>query len=198
MTKKENREFMKNFFERYYEKCYNKDKILVEGVGIPPEMLEDGADPTKEWNVWKLILSTVTEEDIKQLEKDLNMPLPECVKAFLSVYHHRFETPIGWNDIKYPFYGFKIAYTHQLADNGYLPIAWDGDSIFIRCIDLSNMPNEEKCPVVEIDHELFFDLQYDAESENTLIAKEKLIPLMRTVAVNFYEYLNGIYDDKIN
>lgn len=60
------------------------------------------------------------------------------------------------------------------------------------------MPNEEKCPVVEIDHELFFDLQYDAESENTLIAKEKLIPLMRTVAVNFYEYLNGIYDDKIN
>lgn len=197
MTKKENREFMKNFFERYYEKCYNEDEILVTGVGIPPEMLEDGADPTKEWNVWKLIPSTVTEKDIKQLEKGLNITLPECVKAFLSVYHHRFEDPIGRNDIRYPFYNLENYYTHQLADNGYLPIAWDGDGIFIRCIDLSNMPNEEKCPVVEIDHELFFDLQYDAESENILIAKEKLIPLMRPVAVNFYEYLNGIYEDKI-
>ena len=48
MTIEENRAFMKNFFERYYEKRKSEDIILVKGVGIPPEMLEDGADPNKE------------------------------------------------------------------------------------------------------------------------------------------------------
>lgn len=197
MTRDENRAFMKDFFERYYDKFKNEGIIFVKGVGIPPEMLADGADPSEEWNIWKLIPSTVTEEDIQKLEEELHIALPECVRAFLSVYHHRFEDPVGRNDIRNPLWGFRCAYTHQLADNGYLPIAWAGDSFFIRCIDLSNMPDEEKCPVVEIDHEPFFDLQFDANQQNRLIPREQLVPLMCPVAENFYEYLNLIYEDKI-
>ncbi|MBQ2803732.1 MAG: hypothetical protein IJF07_07525 [Lachnospiraceae bacterium] len=30
-------------------------------------MLADGADPEEEWNVWKLIPSTITEEEIAEL-----------------------------------------------------------------------------------------------------------------------------------
>jgi len=197
MTREENRAFMKDFFERYYEKQKNRDEIFVMGVGVPPEMLADGANPNDEWNVWKLFPSTVTEDDIKNLEEKYHVTLPECVRAFFSVYHHIFHTAVGINTIHAPFWTFDLAFTHQLADNGYLPIAWDSEGIFIRCMDLSNMPDEEACPIVEIDHEPFFDLQFDAENEGRLIPREMLVPLMEPVANNFYEFLNIVYEDKI-
>ena len=198
MTRAENRAFMKDFFERYYQKLRNKDIIYVRSIGIPPEMLEDGANPADEWNIWKLFSSTVTDDDITKLEKTYHIQLPECLRAFFSVYHHRFDNCIGRNDIHNPFWTLKLAYTHQLVDNGYLPFSWDSESIFIRCMDLSNMPDEEACPIVEIDHEPFFDLQYDAENEGKLIPYEALKALMRPVAKNFYEYLHLIYDDKMD
>ncbi|MBQ8569819.1 MAG: SMI1/KNR4 family protein [Oscillospiraceae bacterium] len=197
MTAEENRKFMKDFFERYYIKRKSLHDLCVSGVAIPDEMLADGADPNKELNIWKLTKSVVTEEDINKIEMKLNIKLPECIKAFFSVYHHRFEDPVGRNDIRNPFYDLERAYTHHLADNGYLPFGWDGESIFIRCIDLSNIPNEEKCPVLEIDHEYFFDLQFAAEDKGILVPKEQLEPLFSKVADNFYEYLNGIYNDVI-
>lgn len=197
MTREENRTFMKNFFERYYKKQIEDDPILVKGVGIPPEMLADGANPDDEWNIWKLIPSTATEKDFQVFEETHHVKLPECIKAFFSVYHYRFYTAIGRNDIGYPLYELERAYTHQLADNGYLPFGWDEDSFFIRCMDLSHLPEEEKCPIVEIDHEPFFDLQCDAEQAGILIPREQLVPLMRPVAENFYAYLNGVYENRI-
>lgn len=198
MTIEENRAFMKDFFERYYEKLKNEDIILVKGVGIPSEMLEDGADPNEEWNVWKLCPSIVKESTFSKFEEKIGVKLPECIKAFFSVYHHRFDTAIGRNDIRYPFYDLERSYNHHLVKNGYLPFGWDVDSFFIRCIDLANMPDEEKCPIVEIDHEPFFDLMYDSEEKGIIIPKEELLKLFRPVAENFYEYLNGVYNDTIN
>jgi hypothetical protein len=197
MTIEENRAFMKDFFERYYEKRKNIDIICVEGVGIPPEMLEEGADPNKEWNVWKLYPSVVTENDIAKCEEKIGVKLPKCLEAFFSVYHHRFDTAIGRNYIKSPFHDLEISYNHHLVSNGYLPFGWDSDSFFIRCIDLANMPNEEKCSVVEIDHEPFFNLMYDFEPKGMLIPKKELLKLFRPVASNFYEYLDGVYNDII-
>lgn len=198
MTIEENRAFMKDFFERYYEKRKNENIIRVKGVGIPTEMLEDGADPNKEWNVWKLYPSVVTENDFAAYEAKTGIKLPRCLKAFFSVYHHRFNTAIGRNDIRNPLYDLERSYNHHLANNGYLPFGWDSDDYFIRCIDLTNMPNEEVCPIVEIDHEPFFDLQYAAEEKGILTPKEELLKLFRPVADNLYEYLNGVYNDTIN
>jgi hypothetical protein len=62
---------------------------------------------------------------------------------------------------------------------------------------LEIMPNEEKCPIVEVDHEPFFDLMYDSEGKGTTIPKEELLNILRLVADNFYEYLKGVYNDKI-
>lgn len=201
MTREENRAFMKDFFERYYKKRKNqgKDSILITGVKIAPEMQSDEKSKWgEEYSIWKLIPSTVSENDLKQFEETYHLKLPECIKAFLSVYHHRFGDPIGYNDIRNPFWSMKTNYTHQLAQNGYLSFAWDSESIFIRCIDLSNMPDEETCPIVEIDHELFFNLQYDAEETGILIPREQLTALMHPVADNFYQYLNGVFNDKIS
>lgn len=198
MTVEENRAFMKDFFERYYEKLKNEDIILVKGVAIPPEMLAEGSDPNQEWNVWKLCPSIVKESDFAAYEEKIGVKLPECIKAFFSVYHHRFGTAIGCNNIRYPFYDLERSYNHHLVKNGYLTFGWDEDDYFIRCMDLTNMPDEENCPIVEIDHEPFFDLMYDAEEKGIIVPKEELMKLFRPVADNFYEYLNGVYNETIH
>ncbi len=197
MTLDENKEFMKDFFERYYEKQRNDNIILVKGVAIPTEMLNDGANPDDEWNVWKLYPSVATENDVIECEKTIGTKLPNCINAFFTVYHHRFDTALGCNDIKSPFGELKRAYNHHLVQNGYLSFGWDEDDYFIRCIDLSNMPDEEKCPIVEINHEEFFDLMFEYEEKGCLVPKDELLKLFRPVADNFYEYLNGVYNETI-
>ena len=81
----------------------------------------------------------------------------------------------------------------------YLPFAWDKEGYFIRCIDLKNMPDEEKCEVVEIDHEVLFDLEecedmqeeqgglfdYAVDMKRSGELEEKMNP----VAKNFFVYL---------
>lgn len=198
MTIENNRAFMKDFFERYYSKIKSQGDIFVKGVNIPTEMLAEGADPNEEWNIWKLYPSTVTPDDFADFEKNIKIKLPECIKAFFSVYHHRFDTAIGRNEIKRPLYDLERAFNPHLVSNGFLPIGWDSDSFFIRCMDLANMPDEEKCRIVEIDHEPFFDLMYDCEDKGIPVPKEELLKLFRPVAENFYEYLNGVYNDTIN
>ena len=198
MTREENIAFMKDFFEKYYEMEKSEGEVLVAGVNIPEEMVDHDLKEGSDWKVWKLVPSIVTDEDIAALEERLNIKLPECLRAFLSVYHHRFDENIGRNDIRAPFEAFERTFTHNLAENGYLPFAWDADSYFIRCIDLTNMPDEEKCPVVQIDHEPFFDIQYDYTEKGKLVPKEEIEPLIEEVTENFYEYLNKVLEGTLD
>ena len=196
MTREENIAFMKDFFEKYYEQLRNEDEVLVAGVKIPEEMVDH--DLQADWKVWKLIPSTVTEADLSALEERLHIKLPECLRAFLSVYHHRFDGPVGRNEIDAPFESFERTYTHNLAENGYLPFGWDSEGYYIRCIDLTNMPDEEHCPVVQVDHEPFFDLQYEYSERGKTVPKEELEPLIEEVSENFYEYLNAILSGELD
>ena len=190
MTREENRAFMKDFFEKYYEKQKARSESCVAGVKIPEEMVAYDLPTGGGWKVWKLFPSTVTDEDIQALEDLWNVKLPECLCAFLSTYHHRFDGLIGRNDIGKPFWSILNAYNPHLAANGYIPFGWDEDNYFIRCIDITNAPDDEKCPVVQIAHEVLFDL-YDDDDEE-LLPKEALAPHIEKVAKNFYEYLNAI------
>ena len=197
MTKEENISFMKSFFEKYYKKLHDDDLILVSLPGVPEPMISETDKRDGECKVWKLIPSTVTEEKLQEVEKAYNIKFPDVLKAFFSVYHHLFDAPIGSNSIKAPLQGFEFAFNSKLAKNGFLPFAWDEDGFFIRCIDLSNMPDEEKCSVVEIDHEVMFDLIFKAEDNNKTVSREEFAENMKTVAVNFYDFLNGVYEGRI-
>ena len=72
-----------------------------------------------------------------------------------------------------------------------MPFAWDKEGYFIRCICLDNMPDETKCPVYQIDHEILFD--FDEYDET--IQKEDIAAHMQLVAENFDTYLKQCFDD---
>lgn len=189
MNKTECTEFMKNFFEKYYEKLLADDPILVQRPGVPKEMWADGVNPKEEWKQWKLIPSTIADEDIQQLEENWGIPFPDIMKAFLTTYFHSFEAPIGRHTSNRPFYALHNAWNPILVKVGYLPFTWDEEHYLIRCIDLANMPNEDNCPVCQIDHEILFDFD-----ENSEVNREEIESNMEIIADNFTAYLNGLLD----
>lgn len=189
--------FMKDYFEKLYKKLSKEKPIALKRPGLPEDMLADGADPNEEWNTWKLIPSTVTDEDIAEREKEYGLKFPNCIRAFLQTYHHCFGDIVGRNMSDEPFYSLDNAFNPHLAANGYLPFSWDKDGYFIRCIDVSVSDAEEKCPVVQFDHEVLFDMQYEYEDDGEEIPREKLEELAEHISANFYKYLNDIRDGKI-
>ncbi len=198
MNIEEARDFMRDYFERSYKKRIDIDPEYVSMCDLPEEMLADGADPDEEWNVWKLIPSTVTDDDIAEQEKAFGLKFPDIFKAFLSTYHHVFEAPIGRNMPDAPFDSLDNAFNPHLTANGYLPFTWDKEGCFIRCIDLNADNDGARCPVVQFDHEELFDMQYEYEDNGKVIPRERLEGLAQTVADNFRDYLNGIYDGSID
>lgn len=179
---------IKQFFEQYYAKLIQNDANILPNV--PPAM-QANSNETEEWKHWKIIPSTVTEEDFVKLEEEMEIKLPNTLRLFLSTYHHYFENPIGRNPIDKPFQSLHYAYNPILIHANYLPFAWDKEGYFIRCICLDNMPDETKCSVYQIDHEILFD--FDEYDET--IQKEDIAAHMQLVAENFDTYLKQCFDD---
>ncbi len=153
--------YMKDFFEKYYNKIISDFSGTIRSSDIPKEMLVDDADPTQEYNSWKLVESTVTDEELNELEKKLGIKFPQIIRDFLSTYFHCFNTPIGKNSIKDPFRGIYHAWNPLLVESGYLPFTWDYDHYYILCIKLTDIDNYEKCGIYQIGYDKLFDIDYD-------------------------------------
>ena len=148
MTYAECADYMKNFFEQYYDKL-SRDEI---GVMLPleesdREMWSEDADPNEEWKKWKLVPAAIDEQQLTELEDGIGVKLPLSLRAFLTVYHHLFEDPIGRNPVSEPFEGLWNAWNPLLVKHGYLPFVWNEGGYYIRCINLEKMPDEEQCGI---------------------------------------------------
>lgn len=183
MTVEEQKLKIKDFFEKYYE----KNEILTILPDVPKEMLASEDDKDEEWRKWKLVPSTINDEDIEKLEKNIGVSFPNILKIFITTYFHLFDEGIGRNPIDEPFWAIENAWNPILVKAGYLPFTWDREGYFIRCIDLANMPDEDKCKICQIDHEILFDLE-DVEG----ISRKEIEAEMVFVAENLIEYLEGI------
>ena len=189
MTDTQMRSFMQAFFERYYQKLEREgDGIaLLRPLEEPDRaMWREDTDPDEEWKVWKLIPSTVTDQDIEKLETDIGAKLPRCLRAFLTVYHHYFDGPVGVNPISAPFEAVRNAWNPLLVKHGYLPFTWNADGYYIRCMDLANMPDEARCGICQIDHEILFSLDEDTAQ------RAEITQDMEYLSQNLFTYLEGI------
>lgn len=209
MNVEETKTLVKNFFESLYAKLKNEDEVLVKIPvieGNEPMWAEDCVPDEEEWVTWRLLPAQVSDKEITELEENIGVKLPQVLKIFLTTYFHYFDSGIGRNSVENKFEGILDAWNPMLVKNGYLPFAWDGDGYFIRCIDLKNMPDEEKCPVVQIDHEMMFDMEESEDISMThgilfdfsgeMTRQEELEEQMQPIADNFFVYLEELLLEK--
>lgn len=189
MNVQETRLYIKNFYESLYEKAKNIAEVLVKvpaEEGSEPMWAEGAVLDEDGWVTWRLLPAQVSEERIQKLEEQIGAKLPQVLKIFITTYFHYFEGGIGRNPVEDKFVGLLNAWNPMLVRNGYLPFAWDKEGYFIRCMDLGNMPDEEKCQIVQIDHEVMFEFDEETTGRDALAAE------MEPVAENFFAYLDAL------
>lgn len=191
MTYAEYQEYMRSFFEQYYQKLSQEEiRVTLPLEEEEKEMWSDDVNPNDEWKKWKLVPAMISDGEIKKLEKEIGVELPLSLKAFLTVTHHCFDNPIGRNSVAEHFQGVKNARNPVLVRCGYLPFVWDEDGYFIRCIRLEKMPEEEKCGIYQIDHEVLFDFDED------MVTPEEIDQRMVFISENLLTYLDEILHDR--
>lgn len=185
-------QYMRQFFEKYYAQLEEESPIALMFPMDESEkaMWSDDADPNEEWKKWKLVPSTVTDQEIEQLEEEIGIQLPKCLRAFLTVYHHHFGEPIGSNSIIEPFYEIRNAWNPLLVKCGYLPFTWAEDGYYIRCINLEHMPDEEQCGIYQIDHEALFSMDEDT------VQKGEIEQNMEYISQNLFTYLESFLGER--
>ncbi len=189
MNVEETRLYIKNFYESLYDKAKNIAEVLVKvpaEEGSEPMWAEGAVLDEDGWVTWRLLPAQVSEERIQKLEEQIGAKLPQVLKIFITTYFHYFEGGIGRNPVEDKFVGLLNAWNPMLVRNGYLPFAWDKEGYFIRCMDLGNMPDEEKCQIVQIDHEVMFEFDEETTGRDALAAE------MEPVAENFFAYLDAL------
>ena len=191
MTYVEYQEYMRKFFEQYYQKLSQEEICVTLPFGeTEKEMWSDDANPDEEWKKWKLGPAMISDKEIRELEKEIGVELPLSLKAFLTVTHHCFDYPIGRNSVERHFEGMRDSWNPVLVRCGYLPFAWDEEGYFIRCIRLEKMPEEEKCGIYQIDHEVLFDFDEDT------VTPEEIDQCMELISENLLTYLDEILHDR--
>ena len=191
MTLVEYKGYMKDFFEKYYEKLSEDDIDIKRPLEENNrEMWAEDAEPNEEWKKWRLVPADIEESEFAEFEQEIGVEFPLSMKAYLTTYYHFFEERIGTNPYSAHFEGMRNAWNPILIKCGYLPFAWDEEHYCIRCMQLANMPMEETCGIYQIDHEALFD--FDEET----VTQEEIEEKMEFISDNLLTYLDDILNDK--
>jgi len=189
MNMDECREFIMSCLDKRYN---SMDDMALMMPDVPEEMRVGEVDEDG-WCKWKMIPSTVTESDFEIIENEWGVKFPLMLKAYFKVYFHYFEENVGRVPSKKPFYSLDNAYNPVLIRCGYLPFTWDSEGYFICCVDLSNMPDEDSCPICHIDHEVLFEYEEetvtkDDINQNMVKIEKNLKSYFEKVLIENYSY----------
>jgi hypothetical protein len=154
------------FIDANLDSIRQNDMMKLPGW-IPLEMQDDTKAATNDWLPWKPIDSTVSTNDIKDLEQKFDLRYPALYVELLQYKHFCELWPVAditffehgidtWNKTLINRYQ-KSWLPEKLIGQGYIYFA-DYSDWGIVCFDTSRQVQEDgDCPVVMIDHEALYD-----------------------------------------
>ena len=147
------------YIEYSIRKLHNQDLMTTVDGNIPDEMRDKTiVCESRDWVGWKTVLSTVTDQELNELEKHLGLKYPPLYRAFLQSYHfyelgelqfcrHAIHNWRQTLESKYTSYS-------QLVRIGLIPFGneslMDAGAV---CFDTRLRDDSDDCPVVFWDHE---------------------------------------------
>ena len=133
---------------------------------IPAEMQDDPQAATDDWLPWKPVDSTVSTDDIKELEQQIHLRYPKLYLDFLQYKHFCELWPVAditffphdtasWKQTLLSHYQ-ESWLPEKLIEQGYIYFA-DYSDWGIVCFDTTRQSTSNfDCPIIMIDHDLLF------------------------------------------
>lgn len=137
--------------------------LSSKGFGVPPAMF-DGAVDSEGWVQWKMLPSTMTEDDVIKIEALLPGQFPPLFRAYLIT---RFTMSIETRTLRLPALPSDNPFEELLSEmrawsslftSGYVSFARDGNDAGPLCFDFQNRLSDGDCPIVLFDHEHLINL----------------------------------------
>lgn len=196
----DNASFVRFCMERYYQETLEEsEQSLYLPAKAPTDDPLDGGVPARMqagpeqdgWVRWQLLPSEVTEEDLNQLERELGVSFPPLFRGFLSTYYHFFGAITGGRvpdqSSDCPLSDLREVWHPDLTRNQYLPFESSELLGAYLCLDVSHLPQEEKCPVVSFPLDEVYGLDENA------ITRAQLEAIAQPVSPNFKTYLAEVF-----
>ncbi|MDY5911929.1 MAG: SMI1/KNR4 family protein [Inconstantimicrobium porci] len=190
----DNKKFIYTCFETLIKK--NPEILRIkEGQDVPEDMMSDNG-------TWKLVESQVTDEQIRALEDEFKIKIPQVFKNYLSSYYYLFDELNGTIDNFYgefdkkvimyipkqpsdaPLKGYADLFRglSELIDFGYIPI---GDFYGWGPICFDTLNNNK---IVWLDHDEYYDCK----------SREELDELAEVLFNNFEECIECFFCGKVH
>jgi hypothetical protein len=150
----------------------------LEG-GAPPAMWDDDVGPDG-WVSWRMLPSTVTEDEIRALERTAEAEFPPLYRAFLTA---RFVMDLDVPGVRLPALpsdaplarvSAHIEAWSPLHRAGYIAFADDDNDTGPLCFDVRASRSGGDCPIVLFDHEQLVALGQPQLAERALVAPHAL------------------------
>ncbi len=201
---KQDIDFMIDLLEKYCSNCnpimfrseVKGDDYDVSDGGIPLEMVIGEIED--DYASWQMLPSTITAEQVAELEKQVGLDLPPLFKAYLQAKFHLFDQihngkylvlfPSIPSDYRLGNVSSQLLCWPQLLKIGYIPFAEYEDGYGPICFDTYNRGSDGDCPLVWIDHE-----ELHALSEEDFSQREKVQPLEQKLHGSFREFVNDFF-----
>lgn len=167
--------------------------------GVPAAM-QVGQIDTWGWVEWRVLPSTLSEDEVTELENKFGIHLPPLFRAYLLARFHLFDqvtsrlhdqlilmtdTPAG-NPLA-PLLQLLTAW-RPLIDSGFIPFAEWGDGWGPMCFDTERRALDGDCPIVWMDHEGLAQL-----GEEHCRMRKKVLPLTQPLYETFRQFVTDVF-----
>jgi len=171
----------------------------TEGAGVPREM-QVGAVNADGWVEWRVLPSTLNEDDVTAFEKEFGVQLPPVFRAYLlarfqlfdQLRSRRYDQQIFMTDTPAgkPLRPLRtlISSWRPLIDAGFVPFAQWGDGWGPMCFDSARRAADGECPVVWMDHEALVPLGAERCHQ-----RESVLPLAQPLYQTCREFLLDVF-----
>lgn len=189
MTQAQQTAFVRRCHEAAYEKQAQAGTNFLPSV--PPEM-RTGVTNGQGWFQWKLTPAPTRAEELDALEREWGLVFPPLLRTFLSTDCHFLNLP-GFFSVRSddPLAVFRSTMAEPALFQAQLvPLGWGedeegGDALY--CLDLANMPDEERCPVLALDY-MAFSMDLDGGGD-----RAALLEISRPAAENLRQYAEQLF-----
>lgn len=181
-----NKQIIYDFVDRGLKLLEELDLMRLPHDNMPQEMIDNTREKEDDWIPWKPVKSTVTDSDLREIERLTGKQFPASYKEFLGYKHFYdldapnpmevvfFRHPIrDWKNEFINYYSYDWV-KDRLINKGYIPFAGHEDWGIV-CFDTNRNADSREYPIIMIDHDLVYDdpIPYEEFGENFVDMIEK-------------------------